>query len=534
MIVNGSTSWDDNKIENLNGCFIDGQNVDFFLGSPNSLFSCARKNAENNPNKIFLYDEANVGYTFEQIYFDAVSYAKLLREQYGIQRGSRIGILLETSYPSCVLILAINALGAISVMLPTKHKINEINTLIEKTAPDLIIYDDKFESLPISGKSSIQLVKIVDERRDLTDEDYKSDSSFTNLNLEDPAFIIFTSGTTSRAKGVILKNYHVVHAVVSYANILELSSSDSSILCTPIYYVTGLIAIFGLLLFLGGTIYLHRKFNAVRVLNTVCSYKITFLHGSPTVFYLLLKEKDHFPSLPSLKQIICGSGNFPKGRISDIYKWIPGVDIRTVYGLTETSSPGTIMPHNAATSPFIGSSGKPIPGLSIKIVDESGNELETGQNGEILVKGTNVFTSYYGYDNSPLENGWFSTGDIGYINAQRYLFIVDRKKNIINRGGEKILCYDVENELCHIPGIVDAAVVALPDEKYGEIPAAAVVQIPENRWSATDITNFLKNRLASFQVPVYILFLSAIPQTANLKHDKKEIINLFKSKEREK
>ena len=187
------------------------------------------------------------------------------------------------------------------------------------------------------------------------------------------------------------------------------------------------------------------------------------------------------------------------------------------------------MPHNAATSSFIGSSGIPIPGLSIKIVDDSENELGEDQHGEIFIKGTNVFNSYYGCDSSPLKNGWFPTGDIGYINSHHYLFVVDRKKNMINRGGEKIWCYDVENELCNIPGIVDAAVVAIPDEKYGEVPVAVVVQNQEHQWSESEIITCLKNRLAGFQVPVRILFLQEIPQTPNLKHNKKEIASLFVS-----
>ena len=533
MIINGSASWDSHVVENLEKSFLDGQKVDFFIGSPKSLYDCTHESAENNPDKIFLIDETDASYTFLQTFSDATRYAYFLKKTYGIRKGDRIGLLLDTSYTSLAMILAINALGAISVMLPTKYKINEIALLVEKTTPKLIIYGDKFSLLPDFEVPNLKLFKISKGALDLTEEAYKENLSCLETNLEDPAIIIFTSGTTSQAKGVILKNYNVIHAIVSYARILGFSGDDSSVLCTPMYYVTGLIAIFGLLLFLGGTIYIHSKFNAVRVLETVRRHKITFLHGSPTVFYLLLNEQGSFPVLPSLKKIICGSSNLPKDRISDIYRWLPEVDIRTVYGLTETSSPGTIMPHNTATSSAIGSSGKPIPGFSVKIVDNTGNTLGQNQHGEILVKGTNVFNHYYGIDDSPLINGWFPTGDIGYINSLNYLFIVDRKKNMINRGGEKIWSYDIENELCNIPGIIDAAVVAIPDEKYGEIPAAAVVQNHENKRTKSEIINHLKTRLANFQIPERILFLREIPQTANLKQDKKKIVNLFLSREKE-
>ena len=533
LVINGSTSWDGNVVENLGESYLDGQIVDFFIGSPKSLYDCARKSAENNPDKIFLIDETDARYTFLQTFSDATRYAYFLKKTFGIQKGDRIGLLLDTSYTSLAMILAINALGAISVMLPTKYKINEIALLVEKTTPKLIIHGDRFSQLSDLKILDLKLFKISSDLTDPTDGTYGENPSCFETNLEDPAIIIFTSGTTSQAKGVILKNYNVIHAIVSYARVLGFSGKDSSILCTPMYYVTGLIAIFGLLLFLGGTIYIHSKFNAVRVLETVRRREITFLHGSPTVFYLLLNEQGSFPALPSLKKIICGSSNLPKDRITDIHRWLPKVDIRTVYGLTETSSPGTIMPHNTATSSLIGSSGKPIPGFSVKIVDNAGNTLEQNQHGEILVKGTNVFNHYYGVDDSPLINGWFPTGDIGYINSLNYLFIVDRKKNMINRGGEKIWSYDVENELCTIPGIIDAAVVAIPNEKYGEVPVAAVVQSPENKWTESEIIHHLKTRLANFQIPERILFLQEIPQTANFKQDKKKIVNLFLSREKE-
>ena len=158
-----------------------------------------------------------------------------LKKIYGIRKGDRIGLLLDTSYTSLAMILAINALGAISVMLPTKYKINEIALLVEKTTPKLIIYGDKFSLLPDFEVPNLKLFKISKGALDLTEEAYKENLSCLETNLEDPAIIIFTSGTTSQAKGVILKNYNVIHAIVSYARILGFSGDDSSVLCTPMY-----------------------------------------------------------------------------------------------------------------------------------------------------------------------------------------------------------------------------------------------------------------------------------------------------------
>ena len=211
MIINGSASWDSHVVENLEKSFLDGQKVDFFIGSPKSLYDCAHESAENNPDKIFLIDETDASYTFLQTFSDATRYAYFLKKTYGIRKGDRIGLLLDTSYTSLAMILAINALGAISVMLPTKYKINEIALLVEKTTPKLIIYGDKFSLLPDFEVPNLKLFKISKGALDLTEEAYKENLSCLETNLEDPAIIIFTSGTTSQAKGVILKNYNVIH-----------------------------------------------------------------------------------------------------------------------------------------------------------------------------------------------------------------------------------------------------------------------------------------------------------------------------------
>ena len=124
MIINGSNSWDEYKIKNLDTAFLENQKVDFFRNSPNSLFDCACQSAKRYPDKVFVFDEAGDFHTFKQIHSDAIGYANLLHKKYGIRKGDRVGLLLDTSYESCALILAVNALGAISVMLPTNYKIN--------------------------------------------------------------------------------------------------------------------------------------------------------------------------------------------------------------------------------------------------------------------------------------------------------------------------------------------------------------------------------------------------------------------------
>ena len=178
-----------------------------------------------------------------------------------------------------------------------------------------------------------------------------------------------------------------MHAIVSYQRIFQITDRDTTLIPIPIYLVTGLVALLGLTLYAGGTVYLHKFFDAKRVLRDVNDKEITFLHAAPAVFSLLLREKDSFPSLPSLRLLACGSSNMSKEKLTEIHRWLPCAVFHTVYGLTETCSPATIFPGDASTSSYIGSSGLPIPGTCFCILDDSGSQMQTGQVGEIAVRG---------------------------------------------------------------------------------------------------------------------------------------------------
>ncbi|GFI08517.1 long-chain-fatty-acid--CoA ligase [Lachnospiraceae bacterium] len=206
--------------------------------------------------------------------------------------------------------------------------------------------------------------------------------------------------------------------------------------------------------------------------------------------------------------------------------------LQNVYGMTETSSPGTVFPYDAATSIYPGSEGKPVPGMEIKIADEEGNEAPEGTVGLVFLRGANICEYYYHLD-TPLitKDGWLNTGDMGYINEDSYVFIVDRKKDMINRGGEKIWCTDVEDELMAIEGVRDAAVAGIPDAVYGEAAAAVVVLEEQAHLTQEDIKERLKGRLARYKIPEQILFVEAVPKTPGLKTDKRRIKELFAEKQ---
>lgn len=526
--VDGSCLWAEQIRNNMTTTHMLGREYEIFTGLPVGIYHALKRNAERFPDRVCIIDDFGIKYTFSQVLEMTDSFSESLYDSQNVRQGAHVALLMYNSIEFCVAFLALNRLGAVVIPFPTKYKREEIFSLIQKSDLDGMICDkdfcgwfkQDFEKLPFF------LIKADSHCNEysLPNPKTKRAVSFGGQpKPEDTAVLMFTSGTTSFSKGVMLSNFNIMHAVSVYQRILKITEKDSTIIPVPIYHVTGLIALFGVFIFAGASIRLHKYFDAKRILSDTRRFGITFLHGSPTVFSLLLQEKGEFPSLPSLRALACGSSYMPVKKIKELHDWLPDMKFHTVYGLTETSSPAAMFPGDAYSSPYIGASGIPVPGTSFKICDEMGRCVPIGQIGTVYIKGTVVLTGYYKMETASLKDGWLDTGDLGYFNEESYLFIVDRKKDMINRGGEKVCSYDVENELYSMEGILEAAVVGIPDELYGEVPAAMVVLEDAAVLTCDDIKEYLGGKLAKFKIPVKIIIADALPLTPNSKIDKKKI-----------
>ena len=543
-IVKGMQLWGREITEGMQ-CIGEGE-AKFCIypdAAPN-LYTALVRTSERLPEKIGIVDDDGHAYCYSEILRMTRELASYLYFDKGIKQGAHAGLMMHNRIEFCIAFFALSALSAVAVPLPSKFKRKEVLSLSERADVSLVICEEEYadwfsELLPEEKIISVTekageygFAQSFLERRkgDCRERDAEAEPFVCSLGSgagSADALIMFTSGTTSMSKGVLLKNDNLMQAVESYRRILHITEADISVLATPIYHITGLIALLGLFVTAGGRLHLHRLFDAKRVLDEARRFSFTFIHASPTVFHLLLQEGENTPEIPSLRSFACGSSNMMKDKLLRLHSWLPNSSFHTVYGLTETSSPAAIFPGDAASSKYIGSSGLPIPGTEFKIVDECGEPLPKGSVGEIAVRGSVVLEKYYRQSTDNLRDGWLYTGDLGYFNEENYLYVVDRKKNMINRGGEKIWCYDVENEISSMEGVEDAAVVGIPDDVYGEVAAAAVQCAEESGLTAETITQYLRNRIAKYKIPVKFLFLHSIPQTANGKPDKNEIRRLL-------
>ncbi|WP_418418931.1 class I adenylate-forming enzyme family protein [Blautia sp.] len=511
---------------------------DFFIKTypklPKNIFESFKNTTYRMPEKTAVVDNWGRDFSYGELLHKTDLFSAWAYEKLGIRRGTHVALMLYNSVEFCVTFLSLNRIGAVVIPLPTKYRKDEVRSLLEKSDVDFIITDERFndyfdfckeENISVTVFPDGEKAYALDEFScHMTEELKRAEEEVTNKDL---ALLVFTSGTTSQSKGVVIKNYNIMHAIVSYERTLKITKKDRAIIPIPIYLITGLVAIFGLMMHVGGTVYLNKFFDGKRVLEDVKKYEITFLHASPTVFTLLLKEANAYPRLPSLRMFACGSSNMPPGKIRMLHNWLPNCEFRTIYGLTETTSPATVFPLDANESPYIGSSGIPIPGLSFKILDNEGKEVPPGTEGTVWVKGSNITECYYKMETEAIQDHWLDTGDIGYFNESGYIYIVDRRKDMINRGGEKICSFDVENEILNITGVEDAAVVGIPDELYGEVPVAVVKLGKDSLLTEEEIRKILKNKIAGFKIPQKIIKVDSIPVTENMKTDKKYIRQLF-------
>ncbi|MDD2980799.1 MAG: class I adenylate-forming enzyme family protein [Hespellia sp.] len=531
-MVTWKEAWPKEVVEGMDYVDVGGKKIFTYKNMSQSLYAALQATTERKPEKLAIVNHNGERYTYREFLEMVDCLAGCLHETYHIGKGTHVGLMLFNGIEFCTAYLALNKVGAVVVSLPGKFQKPEVLSLAEKADITHVICEEKFCEWFVECKNILR-IKSEDSKLGYGFQTLIKESAVQERlqmcgSFNDPAILMFTSGTTSRSKGVLLKNYNIMHSVEAYIRTLALTEDDISLVATPMYHITGMVCILAVFITLGGTLHILKKVDPDLILQSFIKNQITFYHASPTVFAILLSKRDDYPEVPAIKSFACGSGNMPKENIKKLYQWMPKAKFHTVFGMTETSGAGTIFPEGAAESKYIGASGVPMPNLEVKIIDGNAEEVDAGAIGEVCLRGSFILEEYYNIRTDSLsEDGWLKTGDLGYCNEAGYLFIVDRKKDMINRGGEKICTFDIENELYRIPGILEAAVVGIPNEKYMEVPGALVKVEKGAALSETQIQEELRQRIARYMIPEYILFVDEVPKTVNGKIDKRMIRKVF-------
>ncbi|MGB6838325.1 MAG: long-chain fatty acid--CoA ligase [Dehalococcoidia bacterium] len=344
------------------------------------------------------------------------------------------------------------------------------------------------------------------------------------LARDDLTAIVYTSGTTGRPKGAMLSHFNYVWDTMAAVDVMPIQPGQDRLgLILPLFHVNAQVTSLSQL-YVGGAVAMWERFSPSDFWETVQHYRPTTFSAVPTMLSILLAvPRPEGLDTSSLRYVICGAAALPL----DIFeRFEETFDLRILegYGLTEATCVSSLNPYWGIRK--VGSIGLPLRGQPMKIVDDNMNELPPGEFGEIVVKGPNVMMGYYNNPEATTEtivNGWVRTGDIGYTDEDGYFFIVDRKKEMIIRGGENIYPREVEEVLFTHPKIVEAAVIGRPDPIWGEEVVAVIVPQPGQTLTPEEVQEFCKERMASYKAPRQVEFREDLPKTVTGKVAKKAL-----------
>ncbi|AOW95244.1 AMP-dependent synthetase [Rhodococcus sp. WMMA185] len=448
--------------------------------------------------------------SYEQFAERVDAFAAQLSER-GVDRGDVVAIMLPNRAELLIALMASWRIGAAATPVNPTFTANEADYQIFDAAAVLVVNEGP--DAPSAGKPTIA----VDEMATTTPSGWTPNVS---PDGEDLALLIYTSGSTGRPKGVMLSHDNLQFMSSSMAQHLSLTQEDHCLLILPLFHVNAICVSFLSPMLAGGQLSVTGRFSPARFFDDVARLRPTYFSAVPTIYALLTSEPDTASDLSSLRFAVCGAAPISKELLDRAERRL-GLVIVEGYGLTEGTCASACNPPDGIRK--LGTVGPALPGQTLAIVDQAGSPLPTGATGEVVIRGANVMRGYLGRPDETertIVDGWLHTGDVGRLDEDGYLTLVDRIKDMIIRGGENIYPKEIENALATHDGVLEAAVIGAPHEVYGEVPVAYVVTYPDARVAGDDLAEHLVDRLTKVKLPVAIHVVDALPRNPVGKIDK--------------
>jgi long-chain acyl-CoA synthetase len=334
-------------------------------------------------------------------------------------------------------------------------------------------------------------------------------------NADDTAVIIYTSGTTGKPKGAELTHFQMFMAATVAGDTFEYRDDDVSMAVLPLFHVFGLSSVMNTAVRCGATLVLVPRFEVGAVLDAIAEHRVTVFCGVPTMFVALMHADQGGRDLTSLRICVSGGASIPGEVIKGFEAAYPGAPILEGYGLSETCALATF--NRSESDRRVMSIGKRMWGVEVRVVDAQDRELPPGPEnvGEIVLRGHNVMKGYRGKPEATAEalrGGWFHTGDLGYGDEDGFFYIVDRKKDLVIRGGFNVYPREIEEVLNQHPAVLEAAVIGRPDERLGEEVVAFVSLRPGTSAAPEEVVAFCKERLAAYKYPREVVVIDELPK----------------------
>ena len=505
-----------------------------------------RKRVKSQAHPVAIFHDQQL--TYAQLADQANALAHALQE-WGVGSGARVAYLGENHPSFLQTFFATTQIGAVFVPLNTRLSPPELNFQLLDSEVHVVVVSEALRTTAeaaLPGSPVTQLVVVEDEFTQglqghpvlhgvnvsyLGKVTAEGSTTYVDHRVaqEDPAMVLYTSGTTGRPKGAVLTHGNLIWNSMNVLVDYDIVSTDVALMISPMFHVASLgMGVLPTIL-KGGTLVLEAGFEPGRVLELIEQYKATMISGVPTT-YQMLCEHPNWPStdISSLKKLTCGGSAVPL-RVLEEYER-RGLSFTGGYGMTETAPGATSLQPDRSKSK-IGSAGLPHFFTSVRIATETDQPAPTGEVGEIQIQGPNVIGEYLKRPEASRDafsaDGWFKSGDMGYMDEEGFLFITDRLKDMIISGGENIYPAEIEQLILQNPDISAVAVIGVEDAKWGEVPLACVVMREGAQCDPEVIKSALFGNLAKYKIPKYFAQLDELPRTASGKIRKVDLKKLF-------
>jgi fatty-acyl-CoA synthase len=455
-------------------------------------------------------------YSYAEMYAVTNRLSRMLLNRHSVKPGDRVAVLSQNTIEYLFLYFAVQQIGAVLVPVNFRLSAREIEFILTDCSARLLIVQEQYLSM-VTGMSAAS----VPSNR-ITMDDVSSaahDTSLVSLPLpecakfDDPCMILYTSGTTGRPKGALVTNKMVFWNSINTEMRLNITSNDVTLTFAPFFHTGGWHVLTTPFIHHGATIIFLNSFNAERIVELCDKEKVTVLFGVPTMMKMMSETAAFGTStMESVRFAIVGGEPMP---IPQIELWQKkGVPIRQGFGLTEVGPNCFSLPEEDAIRKK-GSIGFPNFYIETKIVKESGEPAGLNEPGELLLRSPVVTPGYWnnpGATKEAIVDGWFHTGDIVRCDVEGYFYVVDRKKDMFISGAENVYPAEVEHFLYTHPDVAEAAVVGVPDEKWGEVGKAFIVVKNDSAVTTEDLRTFCTGQLAKYKIPKYFELISELPK----------------------
>ncbi|MFZ5944648.1 MAG: o-succinylbenzoate--CoA ligase [Bacillota bacterium] len=444
--------------------------------------------------------------------------------QLGVRDGDHVALLVNNSFHTVEIIHALEYLGVIIVLLNTRLTSYELAWQLKDSGTTYLIYDNDHEETVSAIMLQNPAIQTVTTKQLLALQGIDTPLKY-EFDLDQVHTIIYTSGTTGQPKGVMLTYGNHWWSTIGSSLNIGLHIDDCWLLCVPMFHVSGLSILIRSVIY-GITVDLHQFFDPIKVNEAIQHNQVTIISVVSVMLSQMFSALGDSSYPNTLRCVLLGGGSVPQPLLEQSKK--RNIPLFQTYGMTETASQIVTLGPDYLISK-LGSAGKPLFPSQLKIVKD-GKELKAGEVGEIIVKGPNVTKGYYRNQaemGKVVKDGWLYTGDLGYLDEDGFLFVLDRRSDLIISGGENIYPAEVESVILKHPAVEDAGVIGRLDEKWGKVPIAFIKLKPGEKVKAEELFDFCHRRLAKYKVPVAFNFVNELPRNASNKLLRRKLLDLL-------